>query len=122
MRTPARSIWSSAARVARDRALEEQLALQLRVGGLDQGLKREYTFSTRKWRLDFAYPINKLGIEVHGGTYVHGAHSRGERQHKDFEKHNALVLLGWRVLVFDTVMVRSGEALRVIEEALRTGD
>ena len=118
MKLTARALWSSAAREARDRRLEDQLALQLRVAGLDQGLEREYRFSQRRWRLDFAYPINRLAIEVHGGTYVNGAHSRGARQRLDFDKQNALVLLGWRLLIFDTVMVRRGEALRVIEQAL----
>ncbi len=112
----AREQWARAERQAAHRALEELLAMQLRAAGLHHGCWREYRFDDeRRWRLDFAYPDRLLAIEVHGGTFIQGGHSRGARQRQDFDKQNALAFAGWRLLVFDTTMVRDGTAVRTIE-------
>lgn len=70
---------------------------------------------TRKWRFDFAIPDIKLAIEVQGGTYIRGGHSRGAGQGKDYEKHNAATELGWRVLFADTKMLGKNEIGRTVE-------
>jgi hypothetical protein len=58
----------------------------------------EYRFhTTRKWRFDIAWPQSKIAIEVQGGIWSQGAHSRGAGQRRDMEKHNAATSLGWRV-------------------------
>ena len=81
--------------------------------------ERQYRFDPdRKWLADFAWPAEMLLVEVDGGGYVYGRHNRPAGQEKDYEKHNAAVLAGWRVLRFTGSMVKSGEALKVIEEAL----
>jgi hypothetical protein len=59
--------------------LEELLLLLIRAEGLPEP-EREFMFAKsigRRWRLDFAYPEKRIGIEVQGGIYVRGAHSRG---------------------------------------------
>jgi len=79
----------------------------------------EYRFSeTRKWRLDFAMPELRLGIEIEGGGWVSGRHNHPVGMAKDMEKYNALTLAGWRLLRFDGKMVKSGEALTTIKEAI----
>lgn len=56
----------------------------------DPGWKLEYRFCPkRKWSFDFAYPSLKLAIEVQGGTYAGGRHSRGASQIFEYEKLNA---------------------------------
>lgn len=61
--------------------------------------EREYKPSAiRRWRCDFAWPDKMLALEVQGGTWTGGRHSRGNGQRADYEKHNELVLMGWRVL------------------------
>ncbi|MCC6271105.1 MAG: hypothetical protein IT190_07495, partial [Microbacteriaceae bacterium] len=40
----------------------------------------------------------KLIVEIDGGLFVQGRHSRGAGQLKDMEKLNAAALLGYRVL------------------------
>ena len=57
---------------------------------------------TRLWRLDYAWPELKVGVEIQGGTYAKGRHSRGAGQEGDYEKHNAAVIEGWRVLILDS--------------------
>ena len=61
----------------------------------------EYVFaSNRRFRLDYAYPSHRVGIEVEGGIWRRGggAHSHPTNILRDIEKHNLLVLLGWRVI------------------------
>jgi len=98
--------------------LEETLLLQVTATGLPRP-EREYRFATpRRWRFDFAYPGCKLAVEVEGGVWVNGRHTRGAGYQSDCEKYNAAALAGWRVLRFTTAMIRSGEALATLEQAL----
>ncbi len=55
----------------------------------------------RKWRLDFAYPCHKIGIEIQGINYTTGyGHQNPSTIKKDYEKHNALTSEGWRMFYF----------------------
>lgn len=71
----------------------------------------------RKWRIDFMWPKQGLAVEINGGTWG-GGHSRGAAVAKEYEKLNTLNLWGYRVLVFDTVMVNDGTAGEVTRAAL----
>jgi very-short-patch-repair endonuclease len=98
--------------------LEETLLLLIKAEGLPEP-EREWRFHpTRKWRLDFAYPDKKIGIEVQGGIYVRGAHSRGTGLERDYEKLNAAQMLGWNVFQFSRKMIESGEAIDIIKRVL----
>lgn len=73
----------------------------------------EYRFhATRRWRFDFARPDIKLAIEIDGGVWTGGRHSRGAGQVKDMEKGNAAIMEGWQVLHFTPQQVCNGEAYR----------
>ena len=54
----------------------------------------------RDWRFDFAWPNEKVAVELEGGTWVRGAHTRGRHFRSDCEKYNFAQLLGYRVLRF----------------------
>jgi len=69
----------------------------------------EFVFSDRKWRFDY-YCGNHLAIEIEGGVYSRGRHTRGSGYEKDLEKYNWATLLGYRVLRFSTGQVLRGEA------------
>lgn len=97
--------------------LEETLLLLIRVEGLPEP-EREYRFCERRWRLDLAYPEQKIGIEVQGGIWTRGAHARGTGLERDYEKLNAAQILGWRVLQVSRNMIENGEAIEMIKAVL----
>jgi very-short-patch-repair endonuclease len=102
--------------------LEETLLLLIRAEGLPEP-EREYMFAKsigRRWRLDFAYPEKRIGIEVQGGTYIRGAHSRGTGLERDYEKYNQAQVLGWDVYQFSRKMIESGEAIETIKRVLES--
>ena len=53
---------------------------------------------SRKWRFDYAWPDKMVALEVEGGVWTMGRHTRGIGFVRDMEKYNAATLLGWRVL------------------------
>ena len=96
---------------------EESFALHCRVENIK--VEREYRFfPDRKWRLDFAIPEEKIGIEIEGITFAGGRHQRIGGYSKDLEKYNKAVLMGWKILRYTTAMVTSGEAINDLIEIL----
>ena len=60
--------------------------------------KAEHRFATpRRWSLDFAWIKARVALEVEGGIWIQGRHSRGAGMLKDMEKYNRAAALGWRV-------------------------
>lgn len=101
---------------------EEELAFQLNATGID-GFVREYRFhDVRRWRFDFAWPSRKVAVEVEGGTFTGGRHTRGLGFRKDCEKYNTALLDGWKVLRFPAEQISSGEPLEMIEALLYADD
>ncbi len=99
-------------------ALERHLLTSLRASGLPEP-EREFRFHpTRRFRLDFAWPVVKLAVEVEGGIYRGGGHTSVSGLKRDIAKSNALTLLGWRLLRFHGDQVKSGEATALIRQAL----
>lgn len=59
----------------------------------------EYRFDKiRKWRFDYAIPELKIAIEIEGGSWVQGRHTRAAGFVADMEKYNAAEASGWHVL------------------------
>jgi hypothetical protein len=80
---------------------------------------REFVFwPARKWRLDFAFELEQLGVEVNGGVYVSGGHTRGRAYEDDCEKYAHLAIINWRLIIVTPRQVKSGLALLWIERAL----
>lgn len=52
----------------------------------------------RKWRFDFGFEKEKVALEVQGGLFSNGRHSRGASLLKEHEKLNAAAQMGWRIL------------------------
>jgi len=98
--------------------LEETFALQIRAMNLPAP-EREYKFcANRKFRFDFAWKEQKLAVEIDGGTWSGGRHTRGKGFQNDCHKFNLAQSLGWVVLRGDAQMVKSGELLDYVTSIL----
>ena len=98
--------------------LEELLFQHIKLVGLPEP-EREYRFAPpRRFRADFAYPERKLLIEVEGGVWTRGRHTRGAGYTSDAEKYNLATVKGWRVLRFTGDMIKDGSAINTIEKVL----
>jgi very-short-patch-repair endonuclease len=98
---------------------EDLMAWQLRAAGLPEPVREHRFDATRRWRFDFAWMPQRIALEVEGGTFAGGRHSRGTGFEADCLKYNAAALDGWRVFRVTTAMVDDGRALALAEEALR---
>jgi len=100
--------------------LEDALAFQIRTAGLPEP-EREHRFKApgkrNPYRFDFAWPERMLAVEVQGGIWIRGGHSRGAGQQRDMTKMNEAQIAGWRVLAVSGNQIKSGEALSWIERA-----
>lgn len=82
---------------------------------------REYQPVTgRKFRIDFAFPMEKVAIEFDGYRY-HGFSKKGFKQ--GLERQNILVAHGWRVLRYTLTDVRDklDDVVAEIGQALAKG-
>ncbi|WP_085841152.1 DUF559 domain-containing protein, partial [Acinetobacter baumannii] len=68
-----------------------------------------------KWRADFLITGKKILIEVEGGIWSGGRHTRGKGYLGDMEKYNSAAMMGFTVLRFSTEQVKSGLVLKQIE-------
>ena len=125
MSTAALKAWRKADAAAKREKLVAKLELQLRAAQLPEW-KREYKFHPeRGWRFDLAWPqvgwslSRKVAVEVHGGVYSNGRHTRGKGFVADREKMNEARLLGWTVLEVCDEHIESGQVLRWIRRALQ---
>lgn len=75
----------------------------------DIDLHEEYHFAKelkRKFRLDFAHPETKIGIEINGGIYQRNSgHSSITGLERDYEKINIATILGWRLFILSGDMI-----------------
>ena len=92
-------------------SLETALALQIRALNLPEP-EQEFRFhKTRRWRFDFAWPELMLAVEVEGGTFSNGRHSRGKGFEEDCIKYGSAMELGWNIYRCTGGMVKSGVAI-----------
>ena len=101
-------------------ALEEMFALHIKAHKLPAPV-REYRFCERRWRVDFCWPDAKLAVEIEGGAWSAGRHTRGVGFIADMKKYNRLSLLGWVLLRYDGGAVKSGEAIEEVAKFLVGG-
>ena len=83
---------------------------------LYENMEREFRFHPLAgWRFDLAFPAPRVAVEVDGGTWTQGRHTRGAGHASDCEKRNAAQALGWVVLTFPADKVKRNP-LGCIEE------
>ena len=80
---------------------------------------KEYRFyQPRRWRYDYAIPKYKIALEVEGGVWTQGRHTRPKGFLGDVEKYNTGTLLGWRIFRTTPDKLLSGSTLLLIKNAI----
>jgi very-short-patch-repair endonuclease len=99
--------------------LEAALLQQITLCRLPTPERNVRLIEGRLFTWDFVWRAQRVCLEVQGGTWSQGAHSRGAGQARDAKKQALATLAGWRCLAVTTDQIRSGEAIRWIEQALK---
>lgn len=80
---------------------------------------KEHRFHpVRKWRFDYALPAYMVAIEVEGGAWIGGRHTRPAGFIKDMETYNTAEQMGWHILRFTPRQIASGECVKGIGEII----
>lgn len=82
--------------------------------------RAEFPFAEplRRWRADYCWVEHKLILEVNGGLFVQGRHTRGAGALADMEKLSEAAILGYRVIYATPSEVDSGAVLDRVRRAL----
>ena len=81
----------------------------------------EYRFNPeRLWRIDYAWPTQLIALEVEGGAFTGGRHTRGAGFIADMEKYNALAAAGWRLFRVTPAQLLSRSTAEMIGAAIAT--
>jgi very-short-patch-repair endonuclease len=70
----------------------------------------------RKFRFDFAIIDKKIAIEIEGGIFSGGRHTRGAGFAKDMKKYNIAVELGWVVLRYSPAETKKTSTFSQIKQ------
>ena len=76
---------------------------------------KEFRFhDERRWRCDFALIEDKILIEIEGGIWKNGRHTRGGGFENDCEKYNEAVIRNYKILRFTPKHVKTGKAIECL--------
>lgn len=82
---------------------------------------RELRFHpVRRWRFDYAIPEHKIAVEVEGGVWTQGRHTRPKGFLDDMEKYNEATSLGWRVLRVTPDTLTTGATLDLVRRTIES--
>ena len=99
--------------------LEALLALHLRANDFPPW-EAEYRFHPkRRWRLDMAWPEQRIAVEVQGGIHMaKGGHNTAAGITRDCEKGNEAIVTGWKVLHVTREQIENGSAINWLRQIL----
>lgn len=80
---------------------------------------KEYRFHPeRRWRFDYAIPSHRIALEVEGGVWTAGRHTRPQGFLGDIEKYNTATLLGWRVFRTTPAELLTSATVNLLKQAI----
>lgn len=110
---PAAKALAKAEREISPLAAEFEQAWRL-LGGPE--LVKEYRFHPRRqWRADYAHAQSRTIIEIDGGVWSDGRHTRGAGFIEDCRKLNAATALGWSAFRLATGMIDVDQVQAIID-------
>ncbi len=81
---------------------------------------KEHRFHPKRmWRFDYAIPEHKIAIEVEGGVWTGGRHTRPQGFLGDIAKYNTATLMGWRVFRVTPEDLYRTATLNLIKQAIQ---
>ena len=72
----------------------------------------------RRFRFDYAWPDQKVALEVEGGVWTGGRHTRGKGFLADMEKYNHAAGLGWLVVRCVPSTLLTKDTLETVKAAI----
>jgi very-short-patch-repair endonuclease len=82
-----------------------QLCADIPPGQYDQRFSAD-----RMFRFDFSWPDAKVAVEIEGGNWARGRHTRPQGYESDCEKYNLAADLGWAMYRFTPTMLQGDPA------------
>jgi hypothetical protein len=113
---------------AESKAFRHRLFLQMLTSAKLPHPVAEFVFHpTRKWAFDYCWPDVKVALEIEGGAFIEGRHTRGVGFIRDMQKYSEAAIRGWCLIRVtpDQLQQKSGETsiphskLRCRERAIR---
>jgi len=95
---------------------EALLLQEIAEAGFDQPEQQHKFHPTRRWKFDFAWPDRMIAVEVEGGAWIQGRHTRGQGFLNDCEKYNEAVCLGWSMIRIPTDWVGTGAIANYLDK------
>jgi hypothetical protein len=100
---------------------EANLLLEKHLEELGLKFEKEFAFALpRKWRFDYvltwSHMSPNVAIEIEGGIWTRGRHTRGGGYERDLSKYRTAAALGWKVYRFSTQEVLSGVAMEFLRQ------
>ena len=94
-------------------AIHIRMRQQIEQAGLIPPVEEYYHIKGRDFRLDFAWPFLKIGVEVQGM-----AHRIKSKFNADIEKRALGLLSGWRVLEANGDSIRNEQAIKWLKQLM----
>lgn len=92
-----------------------QFGLALKRAKLPMPVTEHRFHPTRRWRFDYAWPEKMVAVEVQGGIWTRGAHSRGVGLTRDYAKLNEAQAMGWIVLQVVPAQLASPDTVDLVQ-------
>lgn len=101
------------------RSVPELIALnRIEQAGLPEPVREHVFAPPRKWAFDLAYLGPMVAVELEGGVFSQGRHTRGVGFTNDCRKYSEAAIRGWKVLRCTPEMVEAGELVDLLSRAL----
>lgn len=97
---------------------EDLLAFQIKAAGLPEPVRQYYYARPRRFRADFSWPSRRVLVACDGGVYNRRAHGSVSGILADIERQNVAAVHGYFTLRVTPQMIKSGVAIKLIEEML----
>jgi hypothetical protein len=76
---------------------------------------------SKRYRLDFAHPLSRIGIEIQGGVYNRGRHVTGSGYERDCRKYNLAFTSGWTIYLLTATMAKDSTWHELIADQIVAG-